>query len=102
MTLRNAREVVRRLERAVAPDGAAGPADAGGADQRAQRAVLLGGVDRRGDLVGVGDVGADVAAADARRDRLTALVLQVDDDDGGAAGGQRADASPRRGRWPRR
>ena len=63
MTLRERAEVVRRLDLAVAADGALRPADAGGVDHRAQRRDLGGGVDRGGDLLGVGDVdlGEDAA-----------------------------------------
>ena len=93
-------EVVRRLVLAVAPDGAGGPADAGGGDEGAQRAELLGRLDRRDHLVDVGDVGLGEDAVDVLGHRLALLRVHVDDDALGAALGEVADGGLTEARGP--
>ena len=71
-------------ERTVLAQRLDGVADAGAVDVDTQRAHLLGGVERRADLLGVGDVGFDELGARTQLlDRV--LALEVDHDDGCAA-----------------
>ena len=90
MTLVKALEVVGRLDGPVAADGALGPADAGGVDDRADRRDVGGGLDRGADLLGVGHVDLGEHALDLLGERLALVGLQVGHHDGGAAGGELA------------
>ena len=90
ITLREGGEVVRRVELAVAADGALRPADAGGVDDRAQRRDLGGRVDGGLDLVGVGHVDLGEDAADLLGEGFALVGLQVGDHDDRALGGELA------------
>ncbi len=79
-------EVVRRLVLAVATDRPGRHADSGGGDHAPERAHLEGGVAGLNDLLGVGDVALDKGAADVPGD--VTIILEVGDDDLGAASGQ--------------
>ena len=80
----------------------AGP-DAGAIDQDARRAVLGARLrQRRGGLLGVGDVALHGVTADLLRDRARAVEIDVEAGDLGAGVGELRPRSPRPGRRRRR